>query len=114
METQVYRCAISNKPIPPDRVEALRMLGTPENRWTCVEHSIEKPRQGIFLGEAGTSKLLFVDKVYDNSVRTVFKAEREVSEEEDGLDEKPHHYSEKEIKYYAQYDETEKKTSSSP
>jgi hypothetical protein len=106
MKNQKYICVVSGKIIPPERVEALEMLGIPENRWTCVEHSLEKVRQGIFMGEAGTSELLFVDKVYDNSVRSVFK----VSEEEPSTDEeKSHFYSEKEIRYYSQEDDAVKK-----
>lgn len=106
MKKQNPVCVISGKVIPPERVEALKMLGVPEHLWTCVEHSTTRPRQGIFLGEHGTSQLLFVDKVYDNSVRSVFKgSEEEPSTEE----EKPHFYSEKEIRYYSQEEDAVKK-----
>jgi hypothetical protein len=109
MKKQNHICVVSGKVIPPERVEALEMLGIPENRWTCVEHSLEKVRQGIFMGEAGTSELLFVDKVYDNSVRSVFKgSEEEPSEGE----EKGHFYSDKEIRYYSQEEEANKKDTS--
>lgn len=108
MKKQNYVCVVSGKTIPPERVEALEMLGIPESRWTCVEHSLEKVRQGIFMGEAGTSELLFVDKVYDNSVRSVFKgSEEEPTTEQENL----HFYSEKEIRYYSQEEDGDKKDS---
>jgi hypothetical protein len=109
-----YKCVVSGKPIPEERVEALKMLGIPEARWTCVEHSLTKPRQGVYLGEVGTSELLFVDKVYDDSVRSVFKAESKSTsklEDEDNEDydddeisvEQP--YNAKELSYYNSPDE---------
>ena len=102
MKNKIYFCTVSNKPIPPERVEALQMLGIPEHRWTCVEHSTDKVRQGIFMGESGTSELLFVDKVYDNSVRSVFKTANETEEESETS---ANFYSDKEIQYYSQPDE---------
>jgi hypothetical protein len=103
MQEKTYFCTVSNKPIPQERVEALTMLGIPEHRWTCVEHSLDKPRQGIFMGEAGTSELLFVDKVYDNSVRAVFKG---ASVEEEEPEKPSNFYSNKEMQYYTQSEET--------
>lgn len=73
MSKQKYNCVVSGKVIPKERVAALKMLGTPENMWTCVEHSATKPRQGIFLGETGTSELLMVNRVYNDTLRSVFK-----------------------------------------
>ena len=109
MPKKIYTCVVSGKEIPPERVEALKMLGTPESRWTCVEHSTVRPRQGIFLGETGTSKLLFVDKVYNDSVRSVFKnSDREVEQREENEEVEPESkkfYSDKEINYYTQGDE---------
>jgi hypothetical protein len=109
MAKKVYKCAVSGKPIPAERVEALKMLGTPEHMWTCVQHSLTKPRQGLFLGEVGTSELLIVDKVYDDSVRSVFRgAKREVSQEQEEDDielvEKPT-YDTKELNYYTSDEE---------
>lgn len=101
---QNYKCVVSGKPIPIERVEALKMLGTPENLWTCVEHSLTKPRQGLFLGEVGTSELLIVDKVYDDSVRSVFKgARKDIEQAQDENDEEPvdkTSYNAKELNYY--------------
>ena len=109
MSEQIYNCVVSGKPIPPERVEALNMLGTPKNQWTCVEHSLVRPRQGIYLGEVGTSKLLMVDRVYNDSIRSVFKtADRDTEEEaqaEKQEVEKNKFYSTKEINYYSQNDE---------
>jgi RNA polymerase-binding transcription factor DksA len=109
MSKKIYNCTVSGKEIPEERVEALKMLGVPEDRWTCVENSFAKPKQGIFMGEVGGSEMRVVDKVYNDSVRAVFKhADRETEEEldeEDKRDEKTKFYSDKEIQYYAQDDE---------
>ena len=97
-----YRCYISGKIIPPERVEALISMGIPEERWTCVEHSIEKPKKGIFLGENGTSEMLVVDKVYDDSVRSVFRSSKREAAEAEQSDQE---YDEKELNYYISSDE---------
>ena len=108
MTDKKHYCQISGKEIPGERVEALIMLGVPEHQWTCVEHSITKPKQGIFMGEHGTSDLLLVNKVYDDSVRGIFKSAGKEEETEDGPNEtteapqqKVGFYSEKEINYYS-------------
>ena len=82
------------------------MLGIPESRWTCVEHALPVPRKGIYLGEAGTSQLLIVDKVYDDSVRSVFRGSKKsapVAKEDDELEEST--YNDKELNYYVSNDE---------
>ena len=71
-----YMCVVCEKPIPPQRVEALKFLGTEENMWACVEHSTTQKVQGIFLQEAGTD-LRVVRKVYNDSVRAVFRSSEE-------------------------------------
>ena len=82
------------------------MLGIPETRWTCVEHALPVPRKGIYLGEAGTSELLIVDKVYDDSVRSVFRgAKKEVVEETEEEVTEPAVYNEKELNYYISDDD---------
>ena len=88
MAKKKYKCIVSGKDIPAERVEALKMLGIPETRWTCVEHALDVPRKGIYLGEAGTSELLIVDKVYNDSVRSVFRGSRKEasSKQEDSDD----------------------------
>jgi hypothetical protein len=103
-----YKCVVSGKDIPKERVEALRSLNIPEDMWTCVEHSLTKPRQGVYLGEVGTSELLIVDKVYNDSVRSVFKGSRkEIDDYEEEVEDEPatkdtdkDGYNEKELKYY--------------
>jgi hypothetical protein len=64
-----------------------------------------KPRQGVYLGEVGTSELLIVDKVYNDSVRSVFrgaKKEAEAVEEDLGDEEtaEKETYDDKEMHYY--------------
>lgn len=109
MAKKIYKCVVSGKPIPSERVEALESLGIPEYMWTCVEHSFVKPKQGLFLGEVGTSELLIVDKVYDDSVRSVFRGSRASSENE--KEEEPEsivpskEYNQKELNYYSSDDE---------
>ena len=104
MGNKSYKCVVSGKVIPKERVEALKMLGTPEHLWTCVQHSLTKPKQGLFLGEVGTSELLLVDKVYDDSVRSVFRgAKREASQEQEDEDNNSVDkttYDNKELNYY--------------
>jgi hypothetical protein len=105
MSKNKYICVVSGKPIPKERVEALKMLGVHESQWTCVEHSMIKPRQGVYLGEVGTSELLIVDKVYNDSVRSVFrgaKKEAEAVEEDLGDEEtaEKETYDDKEMHYY--------------
>ena len=110
MAKKAYKCVVSGKPIPKERVEALKMLGIPENRWTCVEHALDSPRKGIYLGEVGTSQLLIVDKVYNDSVRSVFRGvSKEVKELKEGavsVDETPNvEYETKELNYYVSDEE---------
>jgi hypothetical protein len=104
MPKKIHKCVVSGKPIPTERVEALEMLGIPQSKWTCVEHSLTKPKQGVYLGEVGTSELLLVDKVYDDSVRSVFRGAKRDSEqtEEQDTDEivEKETYDKKELSYY--------------
>lgn len=82
---ETHLCPVCNKPIPAGRIEALIMLDKPKHLWTCVLHSTEKKKNGIYMGEAGTSELRIVDKVYQDSVRDIFrKSSAEVETEEDG------------------------------
>ena len=110
MNKKPYKCVVSGKEIPMERIEALQSLGIPESRWTCVEHALAVPRKGIYLGEVGTSELLIVDKVYNDSVRTVFRGtKREVEKvtESTEMDEASDKevYDEKELNYYISSDE---------
>jgi hypothetical protein len=106
MTNQIYKCIVSGKIIPQERVEALKSLGIPESRYTCVEHALSVPRKGIYLGEVGTSELLIVDKVYNDSVRSVFrgsKKQADMSEKQEDQDEAV--YDAKELNYYTSDEE---------
>lgn len=78
----IHSCIICAKPIPAQRVAALKMLGKDPREWTHVGCSQETKRQGIYLGESGTSQLQIVRKVYNDSVRDVFKKSAEESNEQ--------------------------------
>lgn len=96
-----YKCVVSGKVIPQERVEALQSLGVPESRWTCVENALPVPRKGIYLGEVGTSELLIVDKVYNDSVRSVFKGSKKQVEAENKHEEQEESaYDARELNYY--------------
>lgn len=82
MAVKTAICIICNKSIPKDRVSALKMLGKDIREWTHVGCSQETKNQGIYTGESGTSKLLIVRKVYNDSVRDVFKKSSEDTEED--------------------------------
>jgi len=107
MNKESYKCVVSGKIIPPERLEALQMLGLPENRWTCVEHALDVPRKGIYLGEAGTSELLIVDKVYNDSVRSVFRGTKKElqAKEEEAIEVDKDVYDDKELSYYTSDEE---------
>jgi hypothetical protein len=76
-------CVVCGKKIPQDRISALEILDISKSRWTHVNCSMDKKKQGIYMGEVGTSELKVVDKVYNDSVREIFtKTTQEQSEEE--------------------------------
>jgi hypothetical protein len=107
MKEENYKCVVSGKKIPAERIEALKMLGVHESRWTCVEHAFDMPRKGIYMGEAGTSELRIVNKVYDDSVRAIFRGAQkstEYSEEED-TEKGDIAYNQKELIYYSSDEE---------
>lgn len=109
MPKKSYKCVVSGEAIPHERVEALISLGIPESRWTCVKHALDVPRKGIYLGEVGTSELLIVDKVYNDSVRSVFRGSSKVpskaAAEEVESEEETGEYNERELSYYNSNDE---------
>ena len=67
-------CFVCDKRLINARVAALKMLGTPTNQWACAGCSTEKKKMGIFMDEVGTSKLLIVDQVYQDTVKGVFNS----------------------------------------
>jgi hypothetical protein len=76
-------CMICDKPIPIDRIKALQTLNTPVTNYTHTKCSITTKVKGIYLGEVGTSQIMLCDKIYDDSVRSVFRrAEVDTSDEE--------------------------------
>ena len=92
-----YYCYISGEEIPEGRVEFLKESGIPPSLWTTVTQSRVKKKKGIFSGEVGTSELLVVDKVYNDSVMSVFReAGREVNEDEGSTDDTENQEADKE------------------
>jgi hypothetical protein len=74
-------CIVCLKPIPAERIEALKLLGVPISNWTHVACCTTTKVKGLYMGEVGTSELKLCDKVYNDSVRSVFRR-AEVSENE--------------------------------
>lgn len=75
-----YYCFVSGKEIPFERVEFLKESGLAEHMWTCVEHSMTRPKKGVYHGP-DNEEFMIVDKVYDDSVREVFRASEEETDE---------------------------------
>jgi len=82
MSKSATLCCICNKAIPAARISALKMLGTPEYNWTHVACSQVTPHKGIYMGEHGTSEMKIVDKVYEDSVRDMFKGDSKSDDDE--------------------------------
>ena len=72
--SKIYYCSISGEPLPGSRVEALRMLGIPENSWTSVQHSKVKRNKGIYFAEQGSGKLIIASKVYSDNMSSIEEA----------------------------------------
>ncbi len=71
---KIYYCSVSGEPLAGSRVEALQMLGIPENMWTAVQHSKVRRNKGIYFGEQGSGKLIIADKIYTDSISNVDEA----------------------------------------
>ena len=84
-------CVVCSKQIPVARIAALELLNTPSHQYTHVACSTTTKIKGIYSGEVGTSKIILCNKVYNDSVRTVFKradlAEDEDESSEEGTEE---------------------------
>ena len=78
-------CVVCGTEIPKERLEALQSLKITDNNLTCMKHSTTTKKKGIYLGEVGTSQLLVCNKVYNDSVRSVFK-HAEVSDDDSDSD----------------------------
>ena len=72
MTTVKYICCSCGKTIQPERVEFLFEAGKTEFELTCTKHSQTRPVKGIYSGENGTSAIILCDKIYSDSVRSVF------------------------------------------
>lgn len=66
-------CVVCQKPIPADRLEALKAMNLPRTLWAHTKCSTVQKIKGIYMGEVGTSKLQLCNKVYNDSVRSVFR-----------------------------------------
>ena len=81
------KCIFCSRKIPPERINALKMLGTARTRWSHTACSQTTKIKGIYMGEVGTSKLQLCDKVYNDSVRSMFKkSEVEIEPDEEPVE----------------------------
>ena len=76
-------CVICDKPIPANRLEALVLMNTPVSKYTHTKCSTVTKIKGIYLGEVGTSEIMLCDKLYNDSVRSVFRRADAIDEDED-------------------------------
>lgn len=67
------KCSVCEKPVPVDRIKALIDLGVNPTQWTHTKCSQVKKIKGIYLGEVGTSEIKLCNKIYNDSVRSVFR-----------------------------------------
>ena len=74
-------CVVCLKEIPAARIAALKSMQATPDRWTHVNCSTVTKVKGLYLGEAGTSQLQLCKKVYNDSVRSVFRKAELDSEE---------------------------------
>jgi len=58
-----YKCAVSGEAIPPERVEALIVLGVPESQWTKKEYSQTKKLKAVYAGDDGSNDIIICDNV---------------------------------------------------
>jgi 2-polyprenyl-6-methoxyphenol hydroxylase-like FAD-dependent oxidoreductase len=68
-----YKCSVSGEAISPERVEALKVLGVPESKWTNIKHSQVKKLRGVYAGDDGSNDIVICDAVdggslFDNEV----------------------------------------------
>jgi hypothetical protein len=71
--TMTYKCAVSGEAIPPERVEALQVLGVPESQWTKIEYSQVRKLKAVYAGDDGSNDIVICDNVdggnlFDNEV----------------------------------------------
>jgi hypothetical protein len=63
-----YKCAVSGEAIPPERVEALQVLGVPESQWTKKEYSQTKKLRAVYAGDDGSNDIVICDAVDGGSM----------------------------------------------
>jgi hypothetical protein len=68
-----YYCSVSGEALPPERVEALQVLGVPESQWTKIEYSQVKKLRAVYAGDDGSNDIVICDKVdggslFDNEI----------------------------------------------
>jgi hypothetical protein len=60
---QTYYCAVSGEALPPERVEALQVLGIPEALWTKKEYSQVKKVRAVYADDDGSNDIVICNKV---------------------------------------------------
>jgi hypothetical protein len=58
-----YKCAVSGEALPPERVEALQVLGVPEALWTKKEYSQVKKLRAVYADDDGSNDIVICNKV---------------------------------------------------
>ena len=76
-------CVVCHKPMPAARISALKTLNLAPSRWAHTACSNVTKVKGVYLGESGTSTLQLCDKLYNDSVRTVFRSADTVADDDD-------------------------------
>jgi hypothetical protein len=65
---QTYYCTISGEALPPERVEALQVLGVPESQWIKKEYSQVKKLRAVYADDNGSNDIVICDKVDGGSL----------------------------------------------
>lgn len=65
---------MSGEELSGSRVEALQMLGIPENNWTHVKHSKIKRNKGVYFGNHGSGSLVIASRVDSDSMTDIDEA----------------------------------------
>lgn len=73
-------CCVCSQPIDKERINALKQLDTSPDQWTHVKCASDSKIKGIYMGEIGTSELKLVNKIYNDTVRSVFTEQEEEPE----------------------------------
>lgn len=76
-------CEICGTVVPEARIGFLLDNGVATQSMRCVSHTNTKKKKGLFLDRVGASRLLVVDDIYDMSIRSVFRAEKDTQNDND-------------------------------